>query len=147
MLDRIERFKTPRDCEIFEKNAAERGRPDLAVAARQKAVRLRAEEYGAETTAERECLEAIFAYEQAISAKNGKKTRAIRTWRMIQTHGILAATERAVERKAETLGYNALVEMGLENYAFEAVILRHPASFSEEAINRAEARIKTLKNA
>jgi hypothetical protein len=52
---------------------------------------------------------------------------------MIERHGIIEAVERAVNRSSETIGYKALLEMGLEEYAFEAVILRHPELFGEEA--------------
>ncbi|MCT6699995.1 hypothetical protein [Rheinheimera sp. 4Y26] len=141
MTDHIAKLKTPKDCAVFEINATERGRPDLALAARKRAVELRAIEHGATTDVERECLEAVFAYEQVLSAKNGKKTRASRTWPMIERHGILEAVERAVNRKEETVGYTALVEMGLEDYAFEAVILRHPSYFSASAVQRSQERI------
>ncbi len=46
---------------------------------------------------------------------------------MIRRHGIIEAVEREVNREAETQVYPALVEMGLEKFAFEAVILRHEA--------------------
>ncbi|WP_104097061.1 hypothetical protein [Stutzerimonas kunmingensis] len=141
MTDLIAKLKNPKDCVVFERNATERGRPDLALAARKRAVELRAIEHGATTDVERECLEAVFAYEQVLSAKNGKKTRASRTWPMIERHGILEAVERAVNRKEETVGYTALVEMGLEDYAFEAVILRHPSYFSASAVQRSQERI------
>lgn len=52
---------------------------------------------------------------------------------MINRHGVLEAVERAATRDAETQGYAALVDMGLTDYAFEAVVLRHPEAFSETA--------------
>ena len=61
---------------------------------------------------------------------------------MIKKHGILPAVERAVNRPAETSGYRVLLEMGLEDYAFEAVILRHPNSFSSETVEHARMRVK-----
>jgi hypothetical protein len=146
MNDLIAKLKTPDECAIFEKNVTERGRPDLALASRKRAVELHAIQHGAATDVERECLEAVFAYEQVLSAKNGKKTRASRTWPMIERHGILGAVERAVDRKDDAAGYTSLLEMGLEDYAFEAVILRHPTSFSSEAVNRAKARINARKH-
>lgn len=141
MTDLIAKLKSSKDCAVFEKNATEHGRLDLALAARKRAVELKATEHGATTDVERECLEAVFAYEQVLSAKNGKKTRASRTWPMIERHGILEAVERAVNRKEETVGYTALVEMGLEDYAFEAVILRNPSFFSDDAVQRSQDRI------
>lgn len=141
MDELIAKLKTPEECIIFEKNVTERGRPDLALAARKRAVELRALRHGATTEVERQCLEAIFAYEQVLSEKNGKKTRASRTWPMIERHGIIEAVERAVNRKDEAMGYTALLKMGLENYSFEAVILRHPNSFSSDVVQRSQERV------
>jgi hypothetical protein len=141
MTDLISKLKTPEECVVFEKNVSDRGRPDLALAARRRAVELRALQYGAKSDVELECLEAVFAYEQVLSAKNGKKTRASRTWPMIERHGIIEAVEHAVDRKEETQGYTALLEMGLERYAFEAVILRHPSSFSPAVVQRSQERV------
>lgn len=145
MNDLVAKLKTPEECAIFEKKVTERGRPDLALAARKRALELRAQKYGAKTEAERECLEAVYAYERVLSEKNGRNTRATRTWQMIQRRGIIDAVERAVNRESETVGYLALLEMGLEDYAFEAVILRHPEVFSPAAVAHSRARIGNLK--
>jgi hypothetical protein len=145
MNELIAKLKTPEECAVFEKNVLDRGRPDLALAARKRSVELHAIQHGAVSDVERECLEAVFAYEQVLSAKNGKKTRASRTWPMIERHGIIGAVERAVDRKDDTAGYTALVEMGLQDYAFEAVILRHPQCFSKEAVARSQERIAAHK--
>ena len=141
MDDRIRRLDTVKKCENFARNAAERGRPDLAKESRQRAVELRAEEHGAESVAEKEALQAVYAYEDLLTSKNGRTTRASRTWQMINRHGIIEAVERAVKRDAVTQGYTTLVEMGLEEHAFEAVILRHPEVFSQEAVNISRKRL------
>jgi hypothetical protein len=146
MSDIISKLTTPEQCIQVEKNASVRGRQDLVVAARKKAVELRALQRGASTDVERECLEAVYAYEQVLSSQKGKKIHASRTWQMIQRHGIIQAVERAVNRKEETVGYTALLEMGLEDYTFEAVILRHPNIFSPEAVLRSEERINARLN-
>lgn len=146
MDDRVKKLDTPEKCAIFAKNCIECGREDLAREAKERAVQLRANAYGAETDAEREALAAIYAYEEILSSKNGKKTRAGRTWQMIKRHGILAAVERAVNSPRETQGYTALVEMGLEDYAFENVVLRNPSLFSEQAVNISRERMKQWRN-
>lgn len=147
MDERVLKLKTPEDCERFAKNASDRGRPDLAQEARERSVQLKAESYGATTEAEHECLAAVYAYEEVLSAKNGKKTKAARTWQMIRKHGLLPAVERAVNRSQETAGYTALLEMGLEDYAFEAVVVKYPDLFWEEAVSRCAERIRNWKNA
>ena len=145
MDERVAKLKTPEECAVFEKNVLQRGRPDLAVESRKRALELRAEKYGAKTEVERACLEAIYAYEQVLTTRNGRTTRASRTWQMIRRHGILGAVERAVNREAETLGFTALLEMGLKDYAFEAVVVRNPTLFSREAVRRSQARVDEWK--
>jgi hypothetical protein len=140
--EKIAHLPDVQSCERFAKNAEEHGRPDLAKAAHRRAVELGAKSHGAVTEAERECLEAVYAYERVLTEKNGRTTRASRTWQMIDRHGILPAVERAVNRPYETAGYTALAEMGLEQYAFEAVILRYPQLFSEEAVEHSRERME-----
>lgn len=141
MDDRVGRLKTPKDCEIFARNAKDKGRPELATAAIRRAVEIRAAAYGATSDAERECLEAIYAYEEILFSKHGRRIRASRTWQMIKRRGIIAAIEQAVDRPDGTAGFTALQEVGLENFAFEAVILRHPNLFSESAVVRSRERM------
>ena len=142
MDPRIKRLTTVEACDRFAANATRLERPDLADEARERAIQIRAESHGAESVAEQECLQAIYAYEEVLSSKNGRRTSASRTWQMIKRHGILEAAERAVNRDQVTSGYTALVEMGLQEYAFEAVILRHPEEFSGEAVNRSKQRMQ-----
>jgi hypothetical protein len=141
MDPRVAKLKTPQECETLAKNARERGAPQLADQARQRAVQLRAQAHGAKTDVERECLEAVYAYEEVLSAQKGKKIRAGRTWPMIHEHGVLPAVERIVMKRQESVGFTALAEMGLKDFAFEAVILRHPEHFSAEAVARSRERL------
>ncbi len=143
MTDLIAKLKTPDDCIIFAKNASRLGHHDLEKAAKKKELQLKAAIYGAKTDAEIEAIAAVYAYEEVLSRKNGKPTRASRTWPMIEKHGIITAVERAVNRPDVTVGYKALEEIGLEEFAFEAVILRHPELFSEEAVMTSRKRMKS----
>ena len=145
MDDRIKKLKTPEECEIFARNATNQNRPDLATLAKRHGVELRAVAYGAASDAERECLEAIYAYEEILFAKHSKRIRASRTWQMIKRRGIIAAIEQAVDRPDGTVGFVALQEVGLDNYAFEAVILRHPTHFSDGAVERSRLRMAQFR--
>ena len=142
--ERIAQLKTPESCETFARNAEAKGRSDLALAARRHAVELRAASHSANTQAEKEALRAVYAYEEALAKKSGKRTRASRTWQMIDRHGIIAAVERAVNRSTETQGYRALMEMGMKDFAFEAVVLRYPQLFSVETVARAKSRVAEI---
>ncbi|PKL46206.1 MAG: hypothetical protein CVV39_07535 [Planctomycetes bacterium HGW-Planctomycetes-1] len=141
MDERISKLTTPEECEQVAINV-EAWLPELAREARRRAVELRAASHGATSEAEREALEAIYAYEKVLSAKRGKNVRASRTWQMIKRHGIIIAVDRAVNRPKETTGYKALVDMGMQDFAFEAVVCRHPDLFSPEALKRSQDRLK-----
>lgn len=140
MDDVLLTLKTPEACENYEKMLMKQDRPDLAAGARKRAVELRALEKGAKNDVERECLEAIYAYEQVLSRTRGRKTPASRTWQMINRYGIVSTVERVVNRKDDPSGYVTLVELGLQDYSFEAVVLRYPTFFHRE-------RFSDLRNA
>ena len=52
------------------------------------------------------------------------------------------AIEQVVDRPDGTAGFSALKDAGLENFAFETVVLRYPDSFSRSAIERARERME-----
>ncbi len=62
---------------------------------------------------------------------------------MIERHGIIEAVERAVNRTVETQGYNELADIGMLDYAFESVVLRHPELFRVETVMRAKTRVES----
>lgn len=66
MIDLISKLQTPEECIIFEKNVTERNRPDLAFAARKRSIELRSTAHGATSDVERDCLAAIYAYEDVL---------------------------------------------------------------------------------
>ena len=141
MDETIARLDAPERLEQFALNV-EPSHPEHAKAARRRAIELRAAAYGPQTDVERECLEALYAYERAESHIRGKKFRASGTWPMIKRRGIIPAIEFVVTRPEETTGYGALMSMGLERNAFEAVVERHPDAFSEEAVKTSTERLR-----
>lgn len=141
MDPRVEKLKTPKECETFAVNARAAGREDLAQEARRRSIELRAKSYGANSTVEEQCLEAVYAYEEVLSAKQGRRVSASRTWQMIKRHGVLKAVDKVVSRPDDAAGYTALIEMGLEKFAFEAVVVRHPNEFTFEAVERSKMRV------
>jgi hypothetical protein len=142
---RVARFATPTACEQFAKNVEKRGKPELAVQARLRKFELLASAHGASTIAEREAFEAVHAYEWTLLQKHGRITRASRTWPMIKQKGVIATVESIVTRNQESMAFTALVKAGLHDKAFEAVVLRHPHLFSEEAIRRSKDRLDALQ--
>lgn len=137
---RITRLKSPAECEQVAINVAKTD-PQLALAAKRRAVEMRADAKGATTPAGREALQAVYAYEQALTLAKGKVSYASRTWQMINRHGIIEAMERLVKRPDDATGYQALKTLGMQDLAFEAVVLRHPDEFSEDAITMSRNRL------
>jgi len=139
-MDRvIERSESPDGLEQFAVNVASRS-PKHALAARHRAGELRSATHDAETTVDRECLEAVYAYERAESQLRGKKFHA--SWAMIKRLGAVPAVETIVKRPAEKAGYRTLVDLGLGDKAFEAVVLRHEALFSPDAVKTSRDRLR-----
>ncbi len=144
MDDKVKRLKTPEDCMQFAKNVRDK-KPELAQEARRRAVELRALAHGTKNEVELELVKAVHAYEEVLYEKNNKRVRANRTWQMIKRHGIIEAAARAVDRKIETAGYISLIEMGMPDLTFEAVIVRYPEAFSPEVVSRAKQRLEEVK--
>jgi hypothetical protein len=138
---RVERLRTPAECEIFAQNARARNHPDLAIEALRKAIHLQASTHETGSPVEAEGFAAVYAYELLLSRRNGKKTRATETWRAIKRYGIIEAVQRAVSRPPDTDGEVTLRHLGLEDLAFEALVVRHETSFSDAAIKASKARL------
>ncbi|APW38457.1 hypothetical protein RD110_15650 [Rhodoferax koreense] len=138
----VANLKTVQDCKNLAQNALALGKPEIAEQCRKRGVQIRAEAYGAESDVQRECIEAVYAYEEVLGVKKGRHQRASRTWPMIKELGIIPAVERIVALRKPSAGFVTLEEMGLKEFAFEAVILRHPMHFSVEAVRISEARMK-----
>ena len=145
MDKRLARLDTPESCERFAKNVEARGHPVLACEARRRATEIRAAHHGAELEVEREALQAVYAYEEMLTHKNGKRKPVSKTWQMISRHGILPAIERVVNRESDATGYLTLVEMEMTDLAFEAVVLRHPDNFSSENGRTCDAKTTRLE--
>jgi hypothetical protein len=102
-------------------------------------VELRALQYGANTDAERDALQAIYAFEEVRSQKAGRRVRASRTWQSIQRHGIIPTVERVVGRRTVTEGYDALVNAGMDDFNTKPSFFATQTSFLRRCAIRREA--------
>ena len=138
-FDFLDKLLTPESCEQYARNVEARN-PAAAAAARAKRLKLLAGEHEAESLVVTEGLQAVYAYQEA------RKGRANRTWQKIDRVGVVQTLEDVVKRKTETPGFQTLASMGLLEFSFEAVVLRHPEHFSPEAIARARERLAPFRN-
>lgn len=136
-------LKTPEDCEQVALNV-EAKQPAFAIAARRKAIEIKASTHKATTEAEEHALQAVYAYERVMTLERGRKTRATRQWNMITRLGIIVAVESIVKNPTGSAGYEALVKMGMHDMSFEAVVLRHSDVFSVEAVAQSKQSLDSL---
>ena len=141
MDERVLTLRTPEECEKFARNAVRHGRTDLAVESRHRALELRARETESETPAENEALQAVHAYEEVLSLNNGKRSRASRVWQLVKRHGIIEALERTLKRDGGAEEYAVLNDLGIEDFIYEAVVVRHPDVFSAEAVEKSKQNL------
>ena len=138
---RVERLRTTAECETFAKNALARHHPELALQARRKAIDLQVSTHETGSAVETDGLAAVYAYEALLSRRNGKRTRATATWQAIKRYGIIEAVQRALSRPPDEPGAITLRDLGLQELAFEALVMRHEAAFSAAAIKLSKARL------
>jgi hypothetical protein len=141
MDPKVERLKTPEECRSFIGNARLRGADDLAKQAYQRIVALRTQSYDPKNDIERQCVEAIYAYEEAISARSSRRIAATKTWQLAKQQGIFVAVDKAAGRPEDPEIYPMLVSLGLEQFAFENVVVQHPDEFGFEAVQQSRARV------
>ncbi len=119
-----------------------KGRPKPG---KRQTVEAKAAAHNPATDLERESFEALYAYEAARSTHSGRTFRSSRTWQVVESHGVVPAVERLVGRPDDAGVSAALLEMGMQDMAFEHVVVRHREAFSEKAVLAADARLKRLK--
>lgn len=146
MDHRIECLKTPEKCAIFAVNAEKKNRSDLAQAARRRGIELRAESHNPGSHLEREAWQILYAYEEVLFRKHGKRVKAMGTRKMIKNRGIIATVEHLVNRRRDPQGYTLLVRMGMQDLTFEALVLRHRDQFKPETAARARQKVESSKN-
>ena len=133
MHELVLRIKDPELCYVFATNAKRRGHPELALQAHRRAVDLRAEAHPISSDAEFAAVRAIYAYEEALSYDQGKRTRATGTWQLVNRHGLLAAVHKRLESRNGDEVLPTLKELGMEDYSFSAVREAYPDAFGQKA--------------
>jgi hypothetical protein len=129
MHDLVKRINDPKLCYVFAKNAINRGHPELALQSYRRAVDLRTEQHETNSEAEEAAVRAIYAYEEALSYRKGKRTRATGTWQLVNRKGVLTALAQRLESRSTPDVMPILKELGMEDYSFAATIKAHPQAF------------------
>ena len=136
---RVQRLATPKECRIFERNATDRSRDDLAVQARQRWIRLSADDHAGKADEDdalaRELWESLSAYEYVL----GRSATGLR--QTIRRRGLVRATEHFATKAEMPVQLTGLADAGLIDYAWEHAVLRHPDVFSAVAAEHARERL------
>jgi len=82
----------------------------------------------------------IAAYEELLTTKNGKKTRANRTRQKVEKKGIISTLQSWVHAN-ETTGFETLMAAGLPEYTGEYIILEFPQRFEKTDLQAAIERL------
>lgn len=142
MLKPISAYTDSAALRTLMQNAKRMGRNDIWREAFQRLCSLE----GADQTEplHREFYETLAAYEQLLSEKNGRATRASRTRMKLRSKGVVACLEDWAKSKEPTEGFELLVANELVEMTGEQIVLKYPDQFSPEAVAAAKARLATL---
>jgi hypothetical protein len=138
-----------KQCESLIRNAKKLNRPDIVNAVIRKSIELYLKNYPCYlelSEVEVECLKAVYFYEKILQIKHGKKIKATYTWRAINNNGIIAAVNRIVSKESEPIGFTHLIEMGVLDLSFEAIVLKYPGSFTYNAVKKSQERMFSYLN-
>lgn len=141
MDERINRLKTMDDCQIFSKNVTALGFPELATRAERRGVELQAATHDVKDQTERSAFEAIYAYELVLRKNAGKKVRATGIWNMVKRHGVVETIQRSINGPPNADHFETLKAIGLDDLAFESIVIKHKNRFAPTTVERASTRL------
>jgi hypothetical protein len=90
----------------------------------------------------RDFYETLAAYEQILTEKNGRTTRASRTIQKIKNKGIVQSLIEWTLGKTETNGFNLLIEKRFPKYTGEYLVVKYADRFPGDVVNLARERLR-----
>jgi hypothetical protein len=135
-----QKLNDPERVRKLMENAERLGELDLAKRSRIRLFELAGA--GFSEPLERKFWETIAAYEELLTRKNGRKTKAARTRLMVTKKGFKAALIDWTLSPAATEGFEQLVADGLGQYAGEHIVVEFADQFDANVVAAATARLK-----
>ena len=89
--------------------------------------------------------EVLAAYEQLLSEKNARATRATALRLKAKNKGVVHCLEEWATSKTPSEGYEILVAKGLSELTGEHLVLKYPEQFSPRAVAAAKARVEPVE--
>jgi hypothetical protein len=90
----------------------------------------------------RDFAQTLAAYEELLTDKNGRTTRASRTRQKLARRGVEQSLEDWALAVQPTAGFALLMDNDLEHLTGEHLVIKYSDLFSVEAVKRARARIE-----
>ena len=136
------KLKTVEECRTVIRRAIQRNLLDVRTAVFKRICELQgaANDDPADPMV-RDFHETLAAYEQLLSEKNGKLTRASRTRLKIANKGIHQSLLDWTKGKEQTNGFKLLVYVGMLEYTGEYLVLRYASRFPEDVVASARDRL------
>ena len=145
MTKPISSYTDPEHLRTLMQNAKRMGREDIW---RQAFDQLCSLEGATQTEPlDRAFYSTLAAYEQLLTQKNRRATRASRTRLKLKGKGVVACLEDWAKSKEAPESFELLVANGMVEMTGEQLVLTYPDKFSPEAVAGATARMATLTTA
>jgi len=141
----VARLKTLEECDQFALNMA--SNPALVRAASRRAIEISLATHADTSQVTRDVWAVVYAYEEVLHIKHGRRLKAQRTRNAIANHGPIRAVENIVtQRVNEDDGFARLLVVGLAELTFEAVVLKHCSEFSLRAVEQARSKLESRRD-
>jgi len=89
----------------------------------------------------RDFYQMLAAYEELLTEKNGRTTRATRTRQKLKNKGVTQCLEDWAISSVSTQGFDLLVKNNMSELTGEYLVLKYSDQFSIEAVAAAKARL------
>jgi hypothetical protein len=139
----ISEYTDINDVQQIMKNAKRAGREDVYWDAFKRLCEL--EGLNHQEPLHRDFYSTLKAYEELLTEKNGRTTKANRTRQKLARRGVVQCLEDWANGSTETEGFKLLTENGLINLTGEFLVLKYKDQFSEKAVSNAGRRLKSVE--
>lgn len=136
--EKVRRITDPNDLSALMANAKRLGREDVYWAAFKQRCSLEGTDMS--DPLERAFADVLNAYEQLLTEKNDRTTRATRTRQKMKNKGVHQCLLDWAMGSA-TEGFKLLIENGLPELTAEYVVIRHKDHFPSEVVEAARQRL------